>query len=112
MESKRKEYLRKWGSWVKNDEFQHPIIPPAYKKKFIITPPNPVLEEILEPWFNNGEDIIVEINSTNFTQDDFQIITQLNEIIKDSGEIGQFNLGNLKITIKSLQEYQNDLIHI
>jgi glycosyltransferase involved in cell wall biosynthesis len=112
MESKRKEYLRKWGSWVQNDESQHPIIPPVYKKKFIITPPNPFLEEILEPWFNNGEDIIVEINSINFTQNDFQIVTQLNAIIKDSGEIGQFSLGNLKITINSLQEYQKDLIKV
>jgi glycosyltransferase involved in cell wall biosynthesis len=112
MESKRKEYLRKWGTWVQNDEFQHPIIPPVYKKKFIISPSNPTLEEALEPWFNGGEDIMVEINSTNFTQNDFQIITQLNAIIKDSGEIGQFGLGNLKITINSLQEYQNDLIKV
>ena len=55
---------------------------------------------------------MVEINSTNFTQNDFQIITQLNAIIKDSGEIGQFGLGNLKITINSLQEYQKDLIKL
>jgi len=112
MESKRKEYLRKWGAWVQNDEFQYPIIPPVYKKSIIIKNGNSQLEEALEPWFNNGTDVEVEIDSNTFTQQDFQIIAQLNAIIKDSGEIGDFEIGNVKIRINSLQEYQNDLIYI
>ena len=108
----REYYIKKWGSWVKNNEYQYPIIIPVYKKKLILTNPNPQLEEALSIWFNGGEDVIIEVDGNTFTQQDFNYITQLNEIIKDSGEIGQFNLGNLKITIKSLQEYQNDLIHI
>lgn len=31
-----REYLRKWGSWIKNDEFQHPIIKPKYNIGFIV----------------------------------------------------------------------------
>ena len=54
--------------------------------------------------------ILVEIDGSIFTQQDFDIIQQLSEIITDSGEIGEFELGNLKITINSLEEYQNELI--
>lgn len=108
----REYYIKKWGSWVKNDEYQHPIIIPVYKKKLVLINSNPQLEEALNIWFNGGEDIIVEVDSNTFTQQDFNYIVQLNEIVKDSGEVGQFNLGNLKITINSLQEYQNDLIKL
>jgi predicted transport protein len=41
---------------------------------------------------------------------DFQVIQKLNDIIKDSGDIGSFKIGNLEITINSLKEYQNELI--
>ncbi len=54
----------------------------------------------------------MEVDGNTFTQQDFNYIVQLNEIIKDSGEVGQFNLGNLKITINSLQEHQKDLIKL
>ena len=39
-----------------------------------------------------------------------EILQKLNDIIKDSGEIGEFELGNLKITINSLKTYERDLI--
>ena len=55
-------------------------------------------------------DIVVEFDARNFTQQSFQIIQQLPEIIKQSGEIGEFELDIFKITIHSLTEYQNDLI--
>jgi len=57
-------------------------------------------------------DILVTIDSDSFNQEDFQYIQQLSQIIKESGEIGDFQLGNLYIEINSLKEYQNDLIHI
>jgi len=108
----REYYIKKWGSWIKNDEYQYPTIIPVYKKKLILNNSNPQLEEALSIWFNEGEDIIVEVDGNTFTQQDFNYIVQLNEIIKDSGEVGQFNLGNLKITINSLQEHQKDLIKL
>jgi glycosyltransferase involved in cell wall biosynthesis len=110
-EKSRKYYLKKWGSWIKNDKFGHPIISPVYRKKLIINNSNSNLEQ-LKDWFNGGDDIIVEIDGNNFNQQDFIILQQLNDIIKDSGEIGKFELGNLKININSLKEYQNDLIKI
>ena len=54
--------------------------------------------------------IIVKINRLTLTQEDFQNIQQLPQIIKESGEIGDFQLGNLYITIKDLTTYENELI--
>jgi glycosyltransferase involved in cell wall biosynthesis len=59
-----------------------------------------------------NNEILVEIDGNTITNPDFNIIQQLSEIIQDSGEIGKFELGNLKITINSLNEYQNELIKI
>lgn len=55
-------------------------------------------------------DIIVEIDGQTFNNDDYNFIQQLSMILEDSGEIGEFKLGNLKITVKSLQTYEHELI--
>jgi len=112
MDKSTLEFIKKWGQNVNHTPLMKPIVHPVYKKSLKIINSTLQLEQILSPWFNGGSDIVVEVNSNNFTQQDFNYIIQLNEIIKDSGEIGQFNLGNLKITINSLQEYQNNLIYI
>ena len=104
------EFIRKWGTNVNHTPLMKPIVSPVYKRTLILNNSNPQLEQTLEPWFNGGEDIIVEIDSTLFNQQDFQYIQQLSEIIKDSGEVGEFNLGNLNITINSLNTYEKDLI--
>lgn len=145
-----RNYLRKWGSWIKNDEYQFPIIPPKYDIGFIVRNCNSELLELLEPWCSSiliddemqvltthyvdkeqkntlyklGErikstpfeslnnEIIVTIDRKSFTQQDFQTIQQLSEIIKDSGEIGRFQLGNLFIEIIQMNEYTKDLIKL
>jgi glycosyltransferase involved in cell wall biosynthesis len=106
------EFIHKWGCNVKHTDLMKPIVPPVYKKKLILNNSNPQLKEALGIWFNDGEDIIVEVDGNKFTQEDFQYIMQLNEIVKDNGDVGEFELGNLKIKINSLNEYQNDLIKI
>jgi hypothetical protein len=55
-------------------------------------------------------DIVVEFDGKQITQQSFSVIQQLAEIIKESGEVGEFELDVFKITINSLIEYQNDLI--
>lgn len=107
----RDHYIRKWGSWIENDEWGHPVIIPVYKKKFTLTSPNDRLSERLEPWFNGGSDIEVTINPDTFTEADFRYITILNKIIKSEQKIGQFRIGNIYITVNSLDEYQDDLIY-
>jgi len=52
------------------------------------------------------------MDGNKFTQEDFKLIQQLPKIIKDSGEVGKFTLGNLEITINSMEEYQNSLINV
>jgi len=105
-------FIKKWGSNVNHTSLMRPIVPPVYKKTFKLINSNPQLENILEPWFNDGKDIIVEINGNNFTQEDFNYIMNLNQIIENSGEIGEFELGNLKIIINNIQDYSKDLIFI
>lgn len=55
-------------------------------------------------------DIVVEIDGNSFGEPEWRYIQNLSEIITQSGEIGQFELGSLKITIDALNHYENDLI--
>jgi GT2 family glycosyltransferase len=45
-----KNYVRKWGHFVKNDSFQYPIIPSKYDIQFDIQNCNLQLLSMLEPW--------------------------------------------------------------
>lgn len=145
-----RNYLRKWGSWIKNNEYQYPTIVPKYNIAYVVHNCNLHMIEMLEPWcdriyimdemqvitiaylekeqlntsfdltkrvltieYNDpqGEnDIVVEFDAKKLTNDSFIYLQQLPEIIKESGEIGTFYLGNLQITINSLNEYQSELI--
>jgi len=98
-------FVKKWG-------FRNSIYNTVYKKSIVIHNSNPQLDQSLRFWFNEGQDIIVEIDGNTFTNQDYDLIQQLNDIIKVNGEIGSFELGNLKITINSMDEYQNNLIKI
>ena len=57
-------------------------------------------------------DIVIEFNATQLTQQNFQLLIQMSSIIKESGEVGEFELDIFKITINHLEEYQNNLIFI
>jgi glycosyltransferase involved in cell wall biosynthesis len=54
--------------------------------------------------------ILVKLDARTFTQQDYQYIQQLSEIIADSGEEGTFDLGNLNITINNLKTFEKELI--
>ena len=143
-----REFIRKWGHFVKHDQFLKPIIPPKYDIGFIVKNCNDQLLAILEPWCSNiyvdegnvrsmidnyitlespntcfdlyekirlfdsekNNEILVAIDGNKFTQEDFQYIQQLSEILNDSGEIGSFELGNLYIDVIQLNKYEKDLI--
>ena len=147
-----RNYLRKWGSWIQNDEFQHPIIPPKYNIGFSIKGANMDAVAMLEPFcdriyiedemgvifahyydieqkntlfdlkkrvmtleYNNPheyEDIVVEFNWKEVSNQSLQIIQQLPHIIKDSGEVGEFKLDIFTITINKMEEYQNHLTNL
>ena len=145
-----RNFIRKWGHFVKHDALMKPIIPPKYDIGFIVKKCNSNLLEALEPWcstiyideenvpiiiknyidleqpntlfdlnerikpYDNekNNEILVTIDGNTFTQQDFQIIQQLSEIVQDSGEIGEFKLENINVEIIQMNEYQNNLIHI
>ena len=98
-------FVKKWG-------FRTSQYNKCYKKSYSLINPNPQLENILEPWFNGGGDIIVKINGNTFNEYDYQIIQNLNDIIADNGDIGEFELGNLQIIINSLDSFEKDLIYL
>jgi len=71
------------------------------------------LEDKLKPYNNEkNNEILVEIDGNTFNQQDFHIIQNFSRIIEDSGEIGEFILGNLTIKIIQINEYQNKLISL
>ena len=154
-----REFIRKWGHFVKHDQFLKPIIPSKYDVGFIIKNANLQLIEVLEPWcstvyydenemrnfryadYIEKEDtsfdlykkfkpypihqpekgILVEIDGTNFTQQDYESITKLPEIIDNEynrleqelihhSDDPEFQLGNLYITITNLITTENELI--
>ena len=147
-----RNWLRKWGSWIRNDEYQYPIIAPRYNIGFAVKGATLDTVAMLEPWCDrlyiedimgvlaaayydieqpntdfdlnkrlatleynrpdDYEDIVVEFNWKDLTNKSFGIIQQLHHIIKDSGEVGKFNLDIFTITINSLEEYQNRLVNI
>ena len=57
-------------------------------------------------------DIFIRIKSKTFTNEDYNIIQQLSQILDNNGEVGEFKLGNLFINIKKLKSYTNDLIKL
>lgn len=144
-----REFIRKWGSTPKYDEFQYPIVLPKYNIVFKITNCSYELLEALEPWCDkiyndcprsseyvkkeqpntiydlskrvlkiapdndfNSNDILVEIDGSNFTQRHFELIQHLPLIIKESGEIGRFNLEDFILTINKIEELQTHLIKL
>ena len=55
-------------------------------------------------------DVCVEFDCRNLNNDNFQIITKLPHILKDSGEIGTMEYDIFKFYINSLDSYEKDLI--
>ena len=142
-----RNFIRKWGHFVKHDALMKPIVPPKYDVAFRVINANLNLLHALEPWcsrihvgvgseelvdqyieqeqpntvidlrsrinvYDGDSEIAIYINGNTFTQEDYQVIQQLSEIIQHSGSIGKFTLGNLEISIQEMNEYQNTLINI
>jgi hypothetical protein len=112
----KKHYIKKWGSWIQNDQFQHPILVPVYKKCAVIYNYRP---SPLDDWFtavnptNPGEyDVVMEFDLNQFPEEGFGIIAKLNEIVRDTNDTGTFEIANFKITINSVEDRSKELIFI
>jgi hypothetical protein len=56
--------------------------------------------------------VVIEIDVHTFTQQDYAFLTQLNDIVAENNEVGMFELGNVKVNVKSLESFEQDLIFI
>jgi GT2 family glycosyltransferase len=56
--------------------------------------------------------IIVEFDGTQINNDNFLLLQKLSNVIKESGDIGIFELDIFKIIIRDMTDYQNTLINI
>lgn len=144
-----REFIRKWGHFVKHDSLMKPIIPPKYDIGFIVEncglphlkvlepycstiyikdtmdlivpeyikeeQPNTKfdLQERIKPYDNEKQNnILVSFDASKLNNSNIQLITQLPEIIKDSGEIGTFILDIFTIDIIHMNEYQYKLVKL
>jgi len=104
------EALEPWCSTIYVDEGN---VSTMIKNYINLEQPNTSfdLNERVKPFDNEkNNEILVEIDGSKFTQQDFQIIQQLSAILQDSGEIGPFELGNLHIDIIQINTYEKGLI--
>ena len=152
-QSSARNYLRKWGSWIKNDEYQYPTIPSKRNIAFVMKNGNLSLLESLEPWcdriyvderfaigrahdyiemeqentsydlrkrvlminenYPEGEnDVVAVFDANQFTQQTFDLIQNMSDIITNTNDIGEFNIDCLTIIINSLETYEHNLIKV
>ena len=154
-EKATREFIRKWGHFVKHDQYLKPIVPSKYDIGIIMPNNNLELLKALEPWcssmycdtnlrkhyitteesktsfdlservlpYNNEKQngVLVEIDANNFTQQDYDSITKLSQILDNErkgleqelihfSDDPEFELGNLKITIINLKTTERELI--
>ena len=56
--------------------------------------------------------VVVEFDCNKLTPQNFQILVNLSEILKESGEVGEMELEIFKLHIKSLKTYEKELINV
>jgi len=86
-----KNYIRKWGSWIENDEYSYPIINSKYDVGLIVNNCNPQLLNILEYWCST---IYVDCDIKSY--------------INNNQSLTPFNLKNRVKTLKD--EKVNDIL--
>ena len=57
-------------------------------------------------------DVVIEFDCNLLTSQNFQILVNLSEILKESGEVGEMELEIFKFNIKSLDSYEKELINV
>ena len=145
-----RNFIRKWGHFVKHDNMMMPIIPPKYDIGFQVMNTDINLLKELEPWCSciyldgnsdayideyikseqsntkydltkrvkqygaddvtKNHDIVVQFDAREFDNNAFQVITNISEILKDSGEIGTMEYYIFRFFINSLDTHEKDLI--
>ena len=139
-----RNFIRKWGHFVKHNNLMKPIIPHKYDIGFIVKNCDMNILTGLEPWCSNmyvnpdliksyidteqpntiidlydrikpyenekNNEILIRIDAKTLDPEDFQMLQILPEVIAESGEVGEFELGNMNIHIININTYENKLI--
>ena len=56
--------------------------------------------------------VIVEFDCSQLSPQNFQILVNLSQILKESGEVGEMELEIFKFHVKSLDSYERELINV
>lgn len=106
-----RNYIRKWGSWIKNDEFQYPIVPHKYNIAYVIHNLNYYdILYVLEPWcdriYIKGSDMgYIEAEQPNTKYDLSKRVLSIDQLENDKNNIiVEFDAG--KFTQKSFDILQ------
>jgi glycosyltransferase involved in cell wall biosynthesis len=103
------EILEPWCSAIYIKDEYDLIVPDYIKREQSNTQFD--LQERIKPYDNEKQNnILISFDASKLTRDNFAIIEQLSQIIKESGEIGTFELDIFTINIIHMNEYQNNLI--
>jgi hypothetical protein len=71
------------------------------------------LKNRIKPYTENKQnEILISFDCKKLNQTNYQFIQQLPDIIKNSGEIGEFELDIFLINIREMNEYQNKYIKL
>lgn len=105
------EVLHHLEPWFDNIYVDAPIINEYIEKEQKNTAYD-LSERVLNDSDMCENDITIRLDAKKLDQETFGYIQQLSQIIDQHGEIGTFDLGPLRITIDSLEEYQESLIFI
>ena len=148
-ERSTRNFIRKWGHFVKHDEMMMPIITPKYDIGFVVENCDTQVLRALEPWCSDiygdwvghkglyvnkyieeeqpntdfslskkihtqhsepKNDVVVYINCYRLNNNNFQMLTQLQEILEQQGEVGEFELDEFTVNVKALHTYEKELI--
>ena len=95
-----RNYVRKWGSFVKNDEYQYPQIPHKYSVRFDIENCTPDVFQFLEPWCTNiNVDLPLRMINTyiNNEQPNTQInlLDKINNADSNNDVVVKFDAGGI-----------------
>jgi hypothetical protein len=107
MESNQ-SFIKKWG--FRNSHFNK-----VRKIFYKVEGDFPALSQGLETFSTSTleeADVIVIVNSDKYNNDDHKCILQMSDIITNQNEVGEFELGNLKVKVKSLDTFEKDLIYL
>ena len=71
------------------------------------------LVEKIRPSFKKPKNnVVVEFDCQQLTPQNFQILVNLSEILKESGEVGEMELEIFKFNIESLDSYEKELVNV